>query len=180
MHGSLDGGKVTSVTGRQLIVMRHAKAEPYASTDHARALIDRGHNDAADAGRWLAEHDLLPDHAVVSDATRARQTWADVARASGAQAEETFDGALYHGGPETVLESIGTVPEDTTLVIFVGHNPAAAYVAHMLDDGTGDQDAISGMLRGFPPSALVAFDIEVPWTDLAAETGRVRAFHAPS
>ena len=179
MHGSLDGGKVTSVTGRQLIVMRHAKAEPYASTDQARSLSDRGHNDAAAAGRWLAEHDLLPDHAVVSPATRTRETWADVARASGAEAEVRFDDTLYQGGPDAALESIGAMPEEAARVIFVGHNPTAAYLAHMLDDGEGDEEAISGMLRGFPACALVVFDIEVPWAELAAEKGRVRAFHAP-
>jgi hypothetical protein len=35
------------------------------------------------------------------------------------------------------------------------------------------------MLRGFPPSAVVVFDVEVPWADLAAEAGRVTRFHVP-
>lgn len=171
---------MTPVTGRrQLIVMRHAKAEPFAATDHVRALTDRGHADAAAAGTWLSEVGAVPDHAVVSTAVRARETWFDVARASGAGVEPSFDQGLYHGGVDAALEALHAAPEDAMAVIIVGHNPTAAYVAHLLDDGEGDDDAISGMLRGFPPSAVVVFDVEVDWSDLAAETGRVTGFHVP-
>ena len=34
--------------------MRHAKAEPYAATDHARELTAQGRADACDAGTYLA------------------------------------------------------------------------------------------------------------------------------
>lgn len=168
------------MTGRrQLIVMRHGKAEPFAATDHARALTDRGHADAAAAGTWLAARHLVPDHALVSTAVRARETWFDVARASGAEVEPSFDEGLYQGGVDAALESLQAVPEGAGTVILVGHNPTAAYVAHMLDDGEGDDEAISGMLRGFPPGAVVVFDLEVAWAELAAEAGRVTGFHAP-
>jgi phosphohistidine phosphatase len=170
---------VTPVTGRrQLIVMRHAKAEPFASTDHARTLTDRGHADAAAAGTWLSALGLMPDHAAVSTAVRARETWFDVARACGAELEPAFDDGLYHGGVDAALESLQSVPADVRTVILVGHNPTAAYLAHLLDDGEGDDEAISGMLRGFPPGAAVVFDVQVGWSDLAAEAGRVTGFHS--
>ena len=38
---------------RVLVVVRHAKAEPYAESDHARRLTERGRADAADVGRFL-------------------------------------------------------------------------------------------------------------------------------
>ncbi|HET6653562.1 MAG TPA: histidine phosphatase family protein [Nocardioides sp.] len=168
------------MTGRrQLIVMRHGKAEPFAATDHVRALTDRGHADAAAAGTWLAGLRLVPDHAVVSTAVRARETWFDLARAAGSDIEPVFDEGLYQGGVDAALESLQSVPEDAGTVILIGHNPAAAYLAHMLDDGEGDDEAISGMLRGFPPGAAVVFDVEVGWSDLATEAGRVTGFHAP-
>jgi phosphohistidine phosphatase len=159
--------------------MRHARAEPFASTDHVRALTDRGHADAAAVGTWLAGVGVVPDHAVVSTAERARETWFDVARASGSEADPEFDRGVYQGGVDAVLETLHAAPEDAQTMIFVGHNPTAAYLAHLLDDGEGDHDAISGMLRGFPPSAVVVFDVEVPWADLAAEAGRVTRFHVP-
>lgn len=156
--------------------MRHAKAEPFASTDQARALTDRGHADAAAVGTWLADRGLVPDHAVVSTAVRARETWFDLARAAGSGAEPSFDDGLYHGGVDAAVESLHAVPEDVRTVILVGHNPTAAYLAHMLDDGEGDNEAISGMLRGFPPGAAVVFDLDGAWSDLAAEAGRVTGF----
>ena len=159
--------------------MRHAKAEPFASTDHARVLTDRGHSDAVDAGRFLASIGVLPTRALVSSAARTRETWADVAGAAGVDADVSFDEGLYHGGVDAAVEAIQVVDPEVETVMFVGHNPTAAYLGHFLDDGDGDQAAISGMLRGFPTSAIVVFDVEVAWADLAAECGRVIAFHAP-
>lgn len=156
--------------------MRHAKAEPFASTDHARVLTERGHADAVATGAWLAEVGAVPDHAVVSTAVRARETWTDVAKGAGSEAETVLDEGLYHGGVDAALESLRGVSEDFRRVILVGHNPTAAYLVHMLDDGEGDDEAISGMLRGFPPSAVVVFDVGVPWSDLGTEVGRVTRF----
>ena len=64
---------------RRLVVMRHSKAESTAPSDHERALASRGRADAAAAGMWLAEQGITPDAALVSDAMRTRQTWAQVA-----------------------------------------------------------------------------------------------------
>lgn len=169
------------VTGRRrLIVMRHAKAEPFASTDHARSLTDRGRADAAGAGTFIAAHQVVPDHALVSTADRTRETWAAVAKASDAAIDASYDETIYHGDVDTALESVQAVPADANTVILIGHNPAAAYLCHLLDDGHGDAEAMDGMLQGFPTSALVVFDVDVAWADLAAETGTVTAFHAPS
>lgn len=160
--------------------MRHSKAEPFASTDHARVLIERGRTDASGAGSFLAGVGAVPDHAVVSTSARTRETWELVAEAAGADVEATYDDAVYHGGTDEALESLRAVPEDATTVIFVGHNPTASNLVHLLDDGRGDPDVVSDMLRGFPTSALVVFDVEVAWADLGVETARVTAFHAPS
>jgi phosphohistidine phosphatase len=160
--------------------MRHAKAEPFAPTDHARVLTERGRADAADAGRHLKESAVVPDYAVVSSAERTKMTWAEVARACGSTARTVVDKGVYAGGPDVVLETLRVVPADTGTLIFIGHNPTSAYLCHLLDDGEGAPEAISGMLRGFPTSALVVFEITVPWEELGPETGRVVDFFAPS
>ena len=164
---------------RRLIVMRHAKAEPYAATDHARRLTDRGRRDAERAGAHLAAAGLVPDHAVVSTAERTRETWAAVAEATGSTVEAQYDAAVYSGGIDVVVDTLRVVPPDARTVVFVGHNPTAAYLGHHLDDGEGDPEAVSGLLRGFPAGALVVFDVEVPWAGLDQETGRVVDFFAP-
>jgi phosphohistidine phosphatase len=164
---------------RRLIVVRHAKAEPFAASDHARALTERGHADARDVGTFLRESELLPDHAVVSSAVRTRQTWDDLAETAGAaDCPVTFEDAVHTGSPDRVLEALRAVPPAARTVLLVGHNPTAAYLCHFLDDGGGDPSATSGMLRGFAPASACVLEIEVPWTDLGAETGRVLDFRA--
>jgi phosphohistidine phosphatase len=162
----------------RLIVMRHTEAEPFAETDHARPLTERGLAAAAEAGAYLREHDLLPDHVLVSSALRTRQTWAALAEAAGAgDVEPCVDDALFTGSADVALETLPATPEDARTVLFVGHNPTAAYLCHYLDDGEGDPEAVSGLLHGFPPGALAVLEMTVPWADLGAETGRVVAFH---
>ena len=60
------------MTSRRLILMRHAKAEPFASTDRERALTARGRKDALEAGAYLASTSTVPDHTVISSALRTR------------------------------------------------------------------------------------------------------------
>jgi phosphohistidine phosphatase len=163
---------------RRLIVMRHAKAEPFAATDHARRLTERGLECARDVGRHLLESGLVPDFALVSSALRTRETWAEVARACGAtDVQVSYDDTVFTGSPDVVLEAIRGAPADASTVIFVGHNPTAAYLAHLLDDGEGDPAAVSELVQGFPPGALAVLEVDVAWVDLAAGTGRVAGFY---
>jgi phosphohistidine phosphatase len=165
------------VTNRRLIVMRHAKAEPYAASDQARELTPRGRADASDAGDYLAAARLIPDYALVSPAARTRSTWSEVATASGSTAEAVYDKTLYDGGVDGALEALHVVPEEAQTVILVGHNPTAEYLAHVLDDGNGEAAAVTQMLAGYPTSALTVLDVDVPWSELAEGVARVRHFH---
>lgn len=164
---------------RRLVVLRHAKAEPYASTDHARSLTDRGHADARAAGRHLAAAGLVPDHALVSDALRTRMTWEDVAAELGCGDVARLDRVVYGGGVDAIVEALSVSPPERRTVLLVGHNPTASDLCHTLDDGHGEPDAVCGLLRGFPTAALVVFELAVPWSELGPETGRVVDFWAP-
>lgn len=160
-------------------MMRHAKAEPFAATDHERLLTERGRRCATEAGRHLAETATVPDHAVVSTAARAVATWEAVALASQSTAVVQLDAAVYTGSADVVLETLRSVPPDAEVVLFVGHNPSAAYVAHLLDDGNGEAAAVGEMLQGYPAGAMAVLELDVPWRDLAAESGRLVDFHVP-
>jgi phosphohistidine phosphatase len=163
---------------RRLIVMRHAKAEPFASSDHDRTLTDRGLASARDAGAHLRAQGILPDHAIVSSAVRTRQTWDAVVEAAGlADTPVSFDDTVFTGSADVVLEVLRAVPEDVGTLMFVGHNPTAAFLCHHLDAGDGDPDATSEMFRGFPPGALAVLDVPVPWAELGAETANVTDFY---
>ncbi len=157
--------------------MRHAKAEPFASSDRARELTARGRADASDAGDYLAAASLVPDYALVSTAARTRATWSEVAASSGSEAEVVFDEVLYDGVVDGVLEAIHAVPDDALTVIVIGHNPTAEYLAHVLDDGNGEPTAVTQMLAGYPTSALTVLEVDVPWSEVNEGVGRVRHFH---
>src|SRR3954447_3038510 len=132
MRRSLRGARVALVTDRRrLIVMRHAKAEPFASTDHSRRLTDRGRASARDAGAYLREHGLTPDHALVSSATRTRETWTSMTEELDESGTLVFhDDAWFTGSVDVVVEALRALPDDALTVVFVGHNPTAAYLCH--------------------------------------------------
>ena len=153
--------------------MRHGSAEPYAGTDQERRLTARGREEAAAAGRYLAEHGVVPDHAAVSSATRTQETWAIVREHSGSPVSADFAPALYNAEPEAVLEVLRLTPADAHTVLYLGHNPTAAYLCSALDGGGGDPEALAQLLTGFPPAALAVFEYDGEWAALDAGVARL-------
>lgn len=158
-------------------MVRHAKAEPSADTDHARRLLDRGRADAAAAGQWLTRQGLVPDHALVSAATRALETWTALASGAGWELEPTLDEGLYSAGPDTALDLLRGAPAEARVLVVVGHNPTMAQLAQLLDDGEGDPEALTAMVSGFPTSAVAVFEYDGAWVDLDLTSARLLAFH---
>ena len=163
---------------RRLVVMRHAKAQPTAPSDHGRPLADRGRRDAGEAGRWLREQGIAPDAALVSDAQRTRETWEEVAAGAAWDLEPEHSASLYAAGADSAFDLLREVDADVTTLVVIGHNPTMAYIAELIDDGEGDADATTALVtRGFPTSALVVFAVAGEWADLGAGSGRLEAFH---
>ena len=109
---------------RRLVVLRHAKsAWPEGVPDYRRPLADRGRRDAAAVGRWLAAEVGPIDVALVSPATRTRQTWDIVAAELAGASTVVHDEQLYGEGPDSVLAVLGTLPESAETVLLIGHNP---------------------------------------------------------
>ena len=162
---------------KKLVVMRHAKAEPYAETDSARALTARGREDARAAGAHLASLGVTPDHALVSSAVRTRETWDAVREACAADARVEITDSLYAASPAGVLETIRLVPDDAETCIYVGHNPTAAHLAAELDDGDADPEVLRGLLAGFATTALAVFDLPGPWSELSEGGARLTHFY---
>jgi phosphohistidine phosphatase len=162
---------------RRLVVMRHAKAEQDGSTDFERVLTDRGHRDAADAGAWLAEQGVRPDHALVSAAARTRETWAALAEGAGWDLEPELDRGLYSAEPATAVDLIGLVDDDVQTLVVIGHNPTMAYLAQLLGDGDGDAELEARLLSDFPTSATAVFSYDGAWADLAEGSARLVGYH---
>ena len=162
---------------RRLVIMRHAKAEATAASDHERRLTDRGRRDAAEAGRWARGAGVLPDHAFVSTAARAHETWDSFARGAELTLEPDLDSSLYSAGPDSALEVLRTAPAAARTVMVVGHNPTMAHLVHLLDDGSADPGAFAEISAGFPTSAVAVLELPGDWSGLAIAGARVIAFH---
>jgi phosphohistidine phosphatase len=160
-----------------LVVMRHGKAEPYGDEDHRRQLTDRGRRDVADTGGWLAEHGFVPTQALVSSAARTVATWEVLAGSSGSTATPEITDALYAAEPEDVLEAVRHVPEDASVVAYVGHNPTAFSLIHLLDDGDADLEALRGLSGGLATAGAAVLEVHLPWAELDVASARLVAFH---
>lgn len=160
-----------------LVVMRHAAAAAGARTDAERRLTDAGYEEARAAGEWFAGHGVDPDAALVSAATRTRETWAALAAGAGYGLTPVFSDSLYVGGPDTCLDLVRVLPESVTSLIVVGHNPTMGSLAYLLGDGEGDARAERELAVGsFPTSAAAVFELDGEWAQLDEGTGRLIAF----
>jgi phosphohistidine phosphatase len=162
---------------RELMILRHAKAEPFAARDHDRRLTARGVADATDAGHWARDEDRLPDHVVVSSAARTCGTWNAFRSASGGDAEVHIEPALYPADTDAALEILRLVPSDARRVMVVGHNPTMASLVQLLDDGDADPEVLTALSAGYPTSALTVLAVQAEWADLSVGGARIEAYH---
>ncbi|QWC84999.1 histidine phosphatase family protein [Nocardioidaceae bacterium] len=161
------------MSARRLVIVRHGRAEAYAADDHERELTPRGAEDAQALGRWLAAQEWLPDHAVVSSATRTQQTWTALAEAAGVTLEPVVEDGVYNAGPEAVLDVLRAVPQEVVTLLLLGHNPTVAWLANSLDDGDGDPAELMAVMDGFPPASCALLEVEGGWADLADGSARL-------
>lgn len=165
-------------TRRTVVIVRHAKAESTAATDHARPLTEQGLADARAVGAWLAEqlgaHDEGGVEALVSTATRARLTWGEIGAAVPARVR-MLDG-LYQAGPGEVVETIAMLDDDVRVVVVVAHNPTMEQVVDRLSDAsTRAHEQLRA--RGFPTSAVAVLEHDGAWHSLSSTPCRLTAFH---
>lgn len=157
--------------------MRHARAEPGGESDHERELASRGWDDALAAGRWLADRGVVPDAALVSSARRTAATWLALAEGGSFEVNVTYSDSLYAAGPETALDLVRETDDSVSALVVVGHNPTMAYLAQLLDDATGDEEAARLMATGFPAGAVAHFEVTGDWVELDLASARLVGFH---
>lgn len=147
---------------RRLILLRHAEAERAASTgrDIDRSLSDAGRAEARSIGRQLAEAGLKPDLALVSDAQRTRQTWAEAARTLGG-GEVEFSPGLYNAGPMQMRAAVEAVEDRAEVVLVVGHNPGVPQLAfEYLVESAAPESVLDRFRHGFPTAGAVVFEVD--------------------
>ncbi|CCD95300.1 conserved hypothetical protein [Bradyrhizobium sp. ORS 375] len=170
---------------RRLMLLRHAKTETDAPSgrDQDRRLDERGHQDAAVIGDFIASHPPVPDLVLVSTAVRAQQTWelayaAMKDRIPAPQVESVPE--LYAAEAMQILHHIRLAAmHDPARLLVVGHNPGMHELALALT-ARGDAEARQELMRNMPTAGLAVFDFDTEdWGDVSFARGNLLTFVTP-
>lgn len=146
----------------KLILMRHAKSgwDDPTMDDFDRPLSERGRRQAPLIGRWLADTGHVPDVALVSAATRTRETWGLIAPEF-PEATVDYRDDLYLAPAHRLRRAPKGL--DAECVLILAHNPGIAEVAHELVLHH-PQD---GEFMRYPTAAttVIAFEAQT-WADI--------------
>lgn len=148
---------------QRLILMRHADAERAAASgrDRDRALSTRGRADAALMGRALARRGFRPDLALVSPATRTRETW-DLVHDSFGDVQIRQDEPLYNGSADVLRAFVEDAEDGAGCLMVVAHNPGVHLLAvEYLIEGAASPSVLDRMSGGFPTGAAAVFAADI-------------------
>lgn len=165
---------------RRLVLVRHAKTEQVpGKVDHDRELLPRGVADARAGGRWLVEHDLVPDLVLCSTATRARQTWERLAEGGDLEHVEVWDDRrIYNAYPDEILDVVREASQDARTVMVVGHAPGIpSLAAGLADADASDPAALGALHEGMPTAVGAVLELDSPWSELTAGSARLTGLH---
>jgi phosphohistidine phosphatase len=145
---------------QRLILMRHAKTEPWSEgiDDHARALTPIGHEAAIAMAATLKAEGWVPQKAIVSTARRTRETWAHLAKTFEA-CDVILEEELYLAGERGVADMISDNDGAQTLII-IGHNPGLHDLALSILRAAGslDHQAAIRIAAKLPTGGAVMFE----------------------
>jgi phosphohistidine phosphatase len=144
---------------KTLLLLRHAKSDwdDTSLPDFDRPLADRGKRDAPRIGEALAARGAIPDRIFSSPATRARQTIEAVVKSAKLSTNPEFDESIYGATAGNLISFIKSLPDSSSCVLLVGHNPSFEEVASRL----------SGEHVPMPTAALACIEFPTDhWRDV--------------
>jgi phosphohistidine phosphatase len=158
---------------KMLLLLRHAKSswDHPELHDHDRPLNKRGSREAPKVGRYLKEHDLVPDLIISSTARRARDTAQAVSEESGFMGQIDLYQDLYLSDTSCYLDILHCLPDEADRVLVVGHNPDLEDLLTLLTDVT----------EHMTTATLAQVDLPITsWQELNEATdGRLQNLWAP-
>jgi phosphohistidine phosphatase len=127
----------------------------------------------------MQRHGFVPDRALVSPATRTRETWTHTIGELGKPVPVDYDETIYAASAEALLSAIKTTDPATRTLIVVGHNPGLHELATMLI-ASGDIDERQQLREKLPTAALAIIGFAVDsWDELHKLGGRLEHFVTP-
>ncbi|GAA2631153.1 histidine phosphatase family protein [Streptomyces axinellae] len=163
---------------RNIVLLRHAKADWPQVADHERPLAERGRQDAPAAGEWLAGHGFNPQLTLCSTATRTRETWKLAVHQLPHRPKTVYEDRLYDAPPGQIIEVINETSDEVTDLLVIGHNPGIQSVAELLT-GTAEDEARERLSRGFPTAAVAVLRHTGSWKSVESGGAHLTEFWAP-
>ncbi len=149
---------------RQLVLLRHAHAEPgrMGGNDFVRTLSERGRQQLSVVAPAIAKR-VSPDKVIASAAVRTTETARALLRAADmTDAQFEADDALYEVPSMVLYERLLRVDEALSVVAFVLHNPGVSDLAQAL---------INGPIRPFEPADFAVIRFNCGWSEITHGSG---------
>lgn len=163
---------------KTLGLFRHAKSDWHDATarDFDRPLNPRGRTGAAVMGRHIEQHGIGWQRVIASPAVRAAQTIELAAEAAKRTVPVEWDRRIYLASSATLADLLREIPEPTSRVLVVGHNPGLEDLIFDLvpDDGSSPLREI--VEEKFPTATYAVLELDVAkWA--ALDDGCARLVH---
>jgi phosphohistidine phosphatase len=159
-----------------LIIMRHAKAEPFGEKgDRDRELTEKGLKQAKAVGKGLESLGLMPDQISCSSVVRARQTLGRMLKTFGDDPVVNYRVSLYEGGVQSVFDELAHVKSKSHVFLVVGHEPTVSISAQWLASADSDAERLDLLHLGLSPASIVILGSNKPFDEWQVHSGELLA-----
>ena len=159
-----------------LIIMRHAKAEPFGDKgDSERELTDKGLKQAKAVGKDIESLGLVPDQISCSSVTRTRQTLDRMLKTFGDKPIVGYRISLYDGGVQAVFDELAHVKAKNRVFMIVGHEPTVSISAQWLASADSDGERLDLLNLGLSPASIVIMGSNKPFDEWQVHSGELLA-----
>lgn len=159
-----------------LIIMRHAKAEPFGDKgDSERELTDKGLKQAKAVGKGIELLGLVPDQISCSSVTRTRQTLDRMLKTFGDKPIVDYRISLYDGGVQAVFDELAHVKAKNRVFMIVGHEPTVSISAQWLASADSDGERLDLLNLGLSPASIVIMGSNKPFDEWQVHSGELLA-----
>ena len=172
--------KKTKNYSHVLLVMRHAKAEPFNDKgDHDREITDKGEKQAKIVAKGLVGMKLLPDRVACSGAVRARQTLERMLKVFGDHPKVEYRQALYDGGMQSVFDELANAKDKTRVLMVLGHEPTVSVSCQWLASSDSDMVKLDLLNLGMSTASVVVFGSDQPFSRWQVHDAELLAVLSP-
>jgi len=169
-----------------LLLLRHAKSswDDQELDDFDRGLSERGRLAAPVLGRFIAQHDLVPQRILCSSARRTQETLQLIlptlaAANGGSPLPVDIVEDLYLASEHTLLAHARRLPLKCRRALMIGHNPGLHDFAMGLA-GAGDVHMRHDLAVKFPTAAIAVLTFPgATWAAIAPKAGTLVEFTTP-